>query len=234
MFALKTALLPFVYYYFKVFSCYGYKQFYLLLEYVKPLPFNETQGFLMMNKPATERVAYLAMSLDGKIARRDGSVDWLDPYPGEAFGYEHFYESVDLILMGRKTYEWILQNGTWPYSNKSVWVYSSHPLEAPPEDVILWNDSLQKMAKQLLLQPPQQKVWICGGAQLVQGLLRERAVTHLELYVIPLLLGEGLSLFGMDLPETRLDLQEVKAVGHGVVKLRYAVSPRSLESQTIQ
>ncbi len=179
----------------------------------------------MMNAHVTERVAYLAMSLDGKIARSNGSVDWLDSYPGEAFGYEHFYESVDLILMGRKTYDWTLEFGAWPYSEKSVWVYSSHPLEAPPAGVTVWSGSLGNMAEQLLHQPPEQKVWICGGAQLVQGLLRESVITHLELYVIPVILGEGICLFGADLPETKLDLQEAKAFGQGVVKLRYAVTP---------
>lgn len=185
----------------------------------------------MMNKHVTERVAYLAVSLDGKIARNDGAVDWLEPYPGEAFGYEEFYESVDLILMGRKTYEWFLQHGSWPYSEKSVWVYSGHPLEALPEGVTVWSGPLQSMAEGLLHQFPEQKVWISGGAQLVQGLLRERVITHLELYVIPLLLGEGISLFGTDLPETKLDLQEAKAVGQGVVKLRYAVMPLNSEAQ---
>ncbi|MBL0897777.1 MAG: dihydrofolate reductase family protein, partial [Reyranella sp.] len=76
---------------------------------------------------------HIAMSLDGRIARPDGSFDWLEGHPAEEFGIEAFVESVDAILMGRGTYDAVRRMGEWPYPGKAVIVMTGRPLfDAPP------------------------------------------------------------------------------------------------------
>ena len=75
---------------------------------------------------------HLAMSLDGKIARADGSFDWLEPYPPQEFGIEAFVASIDAIVMGRATYEIERAMGEWRHPGKPTFVVTSRPLVDPP------------------------------------------------------------------------------------------------------
>ena len=87
-------------------------------------------------QPSPQRArcsVFLATSLDGSIARSDGSIDWLEPFNGHEHGYTAFMDSVDALVMGRKTFETVLGFGAWPYGTKPVVVLSSRPhdLAAP-------------------------------------------------------------------------------------------------------
>ena len=75
---------------------------------------------------------HLAMSLDGKIARPDGSFDWLMPYPPQEFGIDAFHAEIDAVVMGRATYEIERGMAEWPHAGKPVFVVTSRPIEAAP------------------------------------------------------------------------------------------------------
>jgi dihydrofolate reductase len=78
---------------------------------------------------------HIAMSLDGKIARSDGSFDWLMPYPPQEFDIDAFHAEVDAVVMGRDTYEIERGMGEWPHAGKPVFVVTSRPIEAAPSQV---------------------------------------------------------------------------------------------------
>ena len=79
---------------------------------------------------------FIGTSLDGFIARSDGSLDFLSPVGDEPHGFEEFIASVDALVMGRKTYDIVLEFGSWPYGEKPVFVLSSGNIESPPAGVL--------------------------------------------------------------------------------------------------
>jgi dihydrofolate reductase len=145
---------------------------------------------------------FVGTSLDGFIARPNGSFDFLPPDGGEPHGYDEFIASVDTIVMGRNTFETVLTLGAWPYGNKRVVVLSSRPVNfsavrfsAVPGGV------LEQMAG-----PPDQIVaqlsasgarhlYIDGGIT-IQQFLRAGLIQRLTITRVPVLIGEGIPLFG--------------------------------------
>lgn len=156
---------------------------------------------------------FIARSLDGYIADKDGGIDWLHsiPNPGnEDMGYNAFNDQIDAIVMGRNTFEVVLGfNIPWPYT-KPVFVVSS-TLESLPED-LNGKVELVKGALSDILQHIHKKgntkLYIDGGS-LVQSFLREDLIDELIITTIPILLGGGIPLFG-ELP-TPMELKHVKS-----------------------
>lgn len=115
-------------------------------------------------------VLYIAQSLDGYIATKDDSLDWLFQVEGEGDnGYSEFYETVDTILIGNRTYEWIMdyEKGDFPYKGKDCYVFSRTPKENTEyvqfiqEDILLFVNKLKKEAGK--------NIWMVGGGNLLQA-----------------------------------------------------------------
>jgi dihydrofolate reductase len=169
--------------------------------------------------------AMLAVSLDGRIARRDGGIAWLEAFPPEAFGYDAFYESIDAIVMGRATYDAVRQMGEWPYEGKPVTVVTSRELdEDPPEGVEARGGLLTEIAAELEFQG-HERVWIEGGGKLVRDMLQIGRLDVLELIVIPVVLGDGIPLFPEGTPETWLRLVSATPGTGGALHLVYERVP---------
>ena len=142
---------------------------------------------------------YIAASLDGFIATRDGGVDWLTAIPdpeGVDYGYSEFIARIDALLMGRGTFEKLLTFGTWPYE-KPVFVLSS-TLSALPAAV---GERAKIVAGDLdtvvedLRQRGYRNLWVDGG-KLIQSFLRADRIDELIVTRVPILLGDGIPLFG--------------------------------------
>jgi dihydrofolate reductase len=157
---------------------------------------------------------YIATSLDGKIARSDGGLDWLidGGPPPEAFGYEAFYASTDAILMGRGTYEAVRQMGEWPYPGKPTLVVTSQALLDPPPGVEARGGDLAALVAELEARG-HARIWVEGGGQLLRGMMAIGRLDRLEIAVIPVILGDGIPLFPPGTPELRLVLRDQSAVG---------------------
>ena len=172
---------------------------------------------------------YIATSLDGFIARNDGATDWLDEAnttvpDGEDYGFSEFMKSVDTLIMGRKTYEKVLSFGKWPYGKTPVIVMSrssisfpssipntvTHSLETPP-------DLLERLSVEGI-----QHVYIDGGFT-IQSFINGSLVTDLTITKVPVLLGEGLRLFGKTKQDIKLKHVATKAFPNGFVKSTYKV-----------
>ena len=148
---------------------------------------------------------HIAMSLDGKIARPDGSFDWLEGYPPQEFGIEAFLTEVDAIVMGRATYEITRGFGAWPHPGKQTLVVTSRPLADPPEGVEARPADFAAIAAELEGRACR-RVWIEGGGQVIRGMMAAGKLDVLEMAVLPLVLGDGISLFPAGTPGLGLRL----------------------------
>lgn len=166
---------------------------------------------------------HVAVSLDGKIARPDGSVDdWLAAdYPAEDFGFDAFLASVDAIVMGRGTYDVIRGFGDWPYPGKPTTVLTSRPLDGPlPPGVEARSGDPAAIVAELEGRG-HRRVWIEGGGQVVRSLIAIGKLDVLEMAVIPIILGEGIPLFPPGTGELKLELVSCTPKTKGALHLVY-------------
>ncbi|WP_266365337.1 dihydrofolate reductase family protein [Tellurirhabdus rosea] len=171
---------------------------------------------------------FIGLSQDGFIARPNGEIDWLTDeryaLPGEDFGYQTFYDSIDTLVTGRMTFEKVLTFDAWPYEGKRVIVLSSTGIE-PPEALREKVTVLAMPPAELLKTVAEQggrHIYIDGGVT-IQRFLRDGLVDSLTLTRLPVLLGEGLPLFGPLGSDVHLRHTETRTFANGMVQSRYEV-----------
>jgi dihydrofolate reductase len=164
---------------------------------------------------------HIAVSLDGRIARQGGAVDWLEGYPPDAFGFDAFYAGVDAILMGRGTYDAVRAMGEWPYAGKPVVVVTQRALEDAPTGVAARSGAMGDIVAELEAQG-HARIWVEGGGEVIRQLLATGRLDMLEMAVIPIVLGEGIPLFPYGTPETALRLVSCVAREGGALHVIYA------------
>jgi dihydrofolate reductase len=172
-------------------------------------------------------VLYIATSLDGYIARADGSFDWLSIVDSQEtdYGYADFYGGIDAIAMGSRTYEQIVGGfDEWPYSGKRVFVFTHRPLEPVAENVVFVSQSPVEFAKGLD-SAGIHMLWMEGGGDLVASFMEHRLIDEYIVSVVPIVLGDGIPLFKGPLPEHRLELLESVDYPSGLVQLHYRNRP---------
>lgn len=169
-------------------------------------------------------VLYIAQSLDGYIARGNGDIDWLEgdgSEPDSDFGYNDFYESIDTIIIGRNTYEQIIQDLSpeqWPYEGKETYVVTTDDLE-PNKNVEFIKEDVVNFIKQLK-EKEGKDIWIVGGAILIDALIKENIVDEYIISIMPTILGFGIKLFNENNPEIKLKFNG-SSVYNGAVVLHY-------------
>lgn len=169
----------------------------------------------------TEFILYIATSLDGYIARLDGSIDWL-PQPGEDGednSYIKFYDSIDALIMGSNTYEQVLTFGDWVYTGKVSYILTSQDLSTDRTDICFVKGGVEEVVKNVNKQG-YQRVWLVGGGKIVSSFINQGLVDEYIITVIPTILGSGISLY-QSLPEIKLDLISVQTYSSGLVELKY-------------
>jgi len=168
---------------------------------------------------------YIAQSLDGYIAGPKGELDWLEEIPNpeqEDFGYAAFYDSIDLLLLGRKTYEAILSFGIdWPYVGKQSFIFSrSEHLDCPTPDSRQLKE-IDSATIASLRQLSQKGIWLVGGGSLIQQFLAASAIDEMIISVVPCLLGEGIPLFPDSYSSSIWRLEATQSFANGIVNLHY-------------
>jgi dihydrofolate reductase len=174
-----------------------------------------------------ETQIYVAVSLDGFIARHDGSVDWLDisdPEEREQLSaeFETLLAEVDCLVMGRKTFEAVLQFDKWPFGTLPVYVLSAglaEPPEIPGSHIILRNSAPGDLLDELENEGFE-RVYVDGGAT-IRRFLEEGLIDRMTITTLPIVLGDGRPLFAPMDRETPLRLVETKAYPSGLVKNTY-------------
>lgn len=171
---------------------------------------------------------YIATSVDGFIAREDGSVDWLptgEGAGGEDYGYQDFMNSVDALVMGRNTYEMVLSfGGAWPYGEKPVVVLTTQQLDIPENisnTVSVLSGSPSEVV-QRLAERGYQHLYIDGG-KTIQGFIRAGLIQTLIITRIPVLLGSGLPLFGAIPQDINLLHHETLQFDSGFTQSKYEI-----------
>lgn len=169
---------------------------------------------------APEVVLYIAASLDGYIASADGGIDWLKPYETEDYGYGQFIEGVGSIVMGRRTFDQLAGFESWPYEGKRVVVLSGRPIDAPPAGVTVSAEPVPQLVERLLAHDDG-NIWLCGGGDVIAQFFEHDLIDRLELFLIPVVLGEGVPLFPEGLWRSLFALQRAHAFESGVAGLSY-------------
>jgi len=169
---------------------------------------------------------FIATSLDGFIARQDGSVDWLEvEETNEDFGFAAHMDSVDALVMGRNTYDFVASTGMWHYGDKPVIVLTSRSLEIPAERsaaVEASNLPPAELAKELDRRGIE-RVYVDGGAT-IQSFLDAGLVDRMSITTIPILLGSGIPLFGRSQQDIHLRHVNTVAFTNGLVQTTYDVT----------
>jgi dihydrofolate reductase len=169
---------------------------------------------------------YVAVSLDGYIAGENDDLAWLNPPegtpPGEDFGFKDFFASVDVVIMGRRTYAAVMGFENWPYPDKRVIVLAHQPFNIPPH----LTANIERMSGEpgeivdALEKQGVRHAYVDGGltiqAFLEAGLIDEMTLTH-----IPMVLGGGVPLFGSTRHPIHLRHVETKHYSNGYVQTKY-------------
>lgn len=169
-----------------------------------------------------ETILYIASSLDGYIAREDGSVDWLEQFPNpdeNDYGYTAFLAGCDTLVMGAGTYTTVLSFGIeWPYADKDVYVLSSRtgleittPRTQRVPDMESWIRTKNELAGK------DGNCWLLGGGKLVRSFLEYRAIDRILLTQFPILLGAGIPLFPATFPMSSWRSEKVQVYASGAV-----------------
>ena len=182
------------------------------------------------NGTASRVTLHLVSSLDGFIARKDNSVSWLDAdgsvyEAGVSVSEEEaaaFVKTIDCYVLGSHTYEHALELG-WPYGDTPTVVVSSRALSSEKESVEFYSGNLKTLVD-AKLAPRFRNIWLVGGAMLCQSFLSLGLVDEIKLTIAPVLLGDGLRLFGASSTESSWDLKNVVAYKNGFVELTYAAT----------
>lgn len=170
----------------------------------------------------------MVSSLDGFIAKKDGTVSWMkstDSYEkGVTLTDEYIIEllnSIDCYVMGSNTYEQALKLG-WPYGIKPVFVLTKKNLKSDKETVEFCSGALEKIVNEKL-KPNYNNIWMVGGSKLTKEFIRLDLADKIVLTITPIILGDGLLFFDFIGMEKSLLLEDVMAFKDGMVELTYKI-----------
>jgi dihydrofolate reductase len=167
---------------------------------------------------------FIGTSLDGFIARPNGDLDFLPPDGGEPHGYNEFIAGVDAIVIGRNTFETVLTLGPWPYGDKRVVILSSRPIDlsAARGGVVEQMAGTPAEIISRLAASGANHAYIDGGIT-IQRFLRAGLIQRLIITRVPVLIGDGIPLFGSLPHDIRLRHIMTKHYPSGLVSSEYAV-----------
>jgi dihydrofolate reductase len=167
---------------------------------------------------------FIGTSVDGFIARPNGDLDFLPEGGGEPHGYDEFMANIDVLVIGRKTFETVLAFPAWPYGDKRVVVLSSRPLDlsAARGGVVEQMDGPPSEIVSKLAASGARQLYVDGGIT-IQGFLRAGLVQRLIITKVPVLIGDGIPLFGVLPHDIRLRQVATQAYASGLVQTEYDV-----------
>ncbi|MDF2633691.1 MAG: dihydrofolate reductase [Pelosinus sp.] len=166
-------------------------------------------------------ILYIAMSIDGYIARLNGDIDWLSivEKPPEDYGYAQFIENIDTVIMGRKTYDKVRSfNMEFPHRGRKCYVISK--MRTGIDEDIEYSDDLEMLIRDLK-NTKGKNIFVDGGAEIVNELLKIEMIDELIISILPILLGSGIRLFQDRRSEQKVILKKTVQFETGLVQLWY-------------
>ena len=171
-------------------------------------------------------ILYIAISLNGKIARKNGSVDWLESLPNPEktdHGYKELLESVDTTIMGNSTYRQLLSWGiNFPYSDKKNYVFTRNAHLTMDENVEYVGKNHVEFVKELK-KISGKDIWLIGGGQLNTFFLNNHLIDEIRVFVMPVVIPDGIELFELVPNENQLKLVKTEKYSTGAVELQYLI-----------
>jgi dihydrofolate reductase len=168
-------------------------------------------------------ILYIAMSVDGYIAKPGDNLDFLNMVQeeGEDYGYYAFEQTVDTVIMGRKTYDWVMkQVPEFPHAQKNAFIIT----RTPRQDIgktRFYTGNLKELVSNLKAEQGK-NIFVDGGAEIVQELLKEKLIDEFIISIIPVFLGSGTLLFKEGQPEQELKLIRAESFPSGLVQVHYS------------
>ncbi|MFY4775367.1 dihydrofolate reductase family protein [Metabacillus sp. RGM 3146] len=171
---------------------------------------------------AREIVLFIAVSLDGFIAKEDGDLNWLFETEGEGDnGYSDMYQAIDTMIMGKKTYDYVRSvTETFPHSDRKCYVFSSSTQGSDEHAEFVNDDVLAFVTK--LKEQEGSKIWMVGGSDLLDSFMKEKLIDEFIITITPHILGSGIPLFKENNPQFNLILQGIRQFGQ-FAEVRYKV-----------
>jgi dihydrofolate reductase len=175
-------------------------------------------------------IAYIATSADGYIARPGGDVEWLNRLPRTAdYGMGKFYRTIDTILWGRKTYDWLIAYHKKAGNRRRIfdenvinYVFSRTPPKKPAPGAEFVSAPIKSFARKLRARPGKH-IWMMGGGELIASFLDAGEIDEFDIHVIPVFIGEGIPLIAPRYRDVPLRLLSTQRYPDGVLRLRYQV-----------
>ena len=165
-------------------------------------------------------ILYIATSLDGYIAKPNDDLSFLSivQKDGEDYGYSEFVSSIDTVILGRKTYDWIMAVvDEFPHMDKISYIITR--TERPSiGNINFYNGTLNSLVKKLKSEKGK-NIFIDGGAEIVHELLKANLIDEFIISIIPILVGDGIKLFADGRPELKLKLVTLKKFETGLIQM---------------
>jgi len=169
----------------------------------------------------------MAMTLDGFVARKNHTLDWLEKLDtaGEDHGFTEFMDSVEVIVMGSGSYKTVLGFGEWPYT-KPVVVLSRSLVQADVPDALQGKVEIMSLEPvdlmHVLGERGAKRVYVDGGA-IIQSFLRKGLIADMKVAIVPILIGDGIRLFGELDKDIDLALEGISEFKSGLIQMRYRI-----------
>lgn len=167
-------------------------------------------------------ILYISCTLDGYIAKPHDDLSFLKRVEkeGEDYGYQDFVESIDAVIVGRRTYDWVVNQGfEFPHRDKECYIITrqNRPAEG---NLTFYNGDLLELV-QALKAKKGKNIYCDGGAQVVNLLMQKKLIDEIILSIVPVVVGAGTKLFQPDIPEQELELISSRSYATGLVQLHY-------------
>lgn len=167
-------------------------------------------------------ILYIATSLDGYIATKNENLDFLSlvEQEGEDYGYADFIKTVDTVIVGRKTYDKVLSMGfDFPHADKKSYIITRTP-KPPIGNIQFYTENLEALILKLK-EKDGQNIFVDGGAEIVNLMMNDNLIDVFCVSIIPVLLGDGISLFQDNRPELQLKFVRSETFKSGLVQIWY-------------
>lgn len=170
-------------------------------------------------------IVFIAASLDGFIAGPGDNLQFLSAveHPDQDYGYHKLIESIDTVIMGRKTFDAVRSLGhTHPHPEKELYVITQS-MRKPESGIHFYSGAINGLVEELKDMEGGKNILIDGGARVINSLLSFRLIDELIISTIPILLGDGIRLFREGRPEQKLELLSSNSFETGLVQNHYKV-----------
>ncbi|MFQ9317661.1 dihydrofolate reductase family protein [Dysgonomonas mossii] len=167
---------------------------------------------------------YIAASIDGYIADIEGGLDWLSEYPITSelnYGYDKFFDSVDTVILGGRTYRDILNMDViYPYKDKISYVITRNKMNNPKENIHFISENITETVSELKKQEGK-AIWLVGGSEVIAILLDNDLIDEMIITTIPVILGSGIPLFPNTSKESAWQLHNTHSYSNNILQVEY-------------